>query len=64
MGFRNKVEWTGLSITLGELIEFTERACNANIGRDEQVQVLVGQKFNNPTDLGGEIYLSVSGGNS
>jgi hypothetical protein len=45
------------------MIEFTERACNANIGMDEQVNVLVGQKFNNPTDPGGEIYLSVSGGN-
>ena len=62
MGFSNRVVWTGMALSLGELIEFTDRACNANIGRDEQVHVLVGQKFNSPTDPGGEIYLSVSGG--
>ena len=61
MGFSTRVRWTGNKVTRDVLGELVDRAAAANIGRDCEVVVHVAPKYDNPTDPGGEITLSIEG---
>lgn len=61
MGFSTRVRWVGRKVTRDVLGELVDRARAANIGGDSEVSVHVDSKFNNPSDPGGEITLSIEG---
>lgn len=61
MGFSTRIRWVGRKVTREVLSELVDRAAAANIGRDVEVSVHVDPKFDNPSDPGGEITLSIEG---
>lgn len=61
MGFSTRVRWVGRKVTRDVLGELVDRARAANIGGESEVVVHVDPKFDNPSDPGGEITLSIEG---